>query len=44
MNSKERYYWRRLDVFIDNFKHNSPFIPVFLLLTLSVYLFTRFDE
>ena len=44
MNSRERCDWRRSDVFIDNFKHVSPLILVFLLLTLGMYLFAGLDE
>ena len=46
MNSRERRQWHRPDVFIDNvlFQHVSPYIPVFLLLTLGMYLFARLDE
>ena len=41
LNTPERHQWRRSCVFIVNFKHILHHFLVFILLTLSKYLFAR---
>ena len=38
IKTPERRHWRRSDVFIVNFEHNSHLVLVFLLLTLGRYM------
>ena len=44
MKTPEQSQQRRSDIFIVNFKHVQHLFPVFLLLTLGMYLFSWLDK